>query len=82
MIVPTKDDTENVRVRAYNAAMPGVVKKRAQSGKHVVLVDMNAPFVANANYKTALLADKWHPNPAGYKVMSTVWYDAIKTVLR
>ena len=50
-------------------------------GKHIVLVDMYAPFVATANYMTALLADKWHPNPAGYQVMSTVWYNAIKGLL-
>jgi len=81
-ITPLQDDTVNARVRTYNDAMPALVQSRVAAGKHIVLVDMYAPFTANASYKTALLADKWHPNPAGYQVMATVWYDAIKGVLR
>lgn len=80
-ITPLQDDTVNARVQAYDQAMPALVQSRAAAGKHIVLVNMYAPFVANANYKTALLADKWHPNPAGYQIMATVWYDAIKAVL-
>lgn len=81
-LTPLNYDAGNTRVRAYNDAMPALVQSRAAAGKHLVLVDMYAPFVANANFKTALLADQWHPNPAGYQVMATVWYDALKNVLR
>ncbi len=81
-IIPLNDDAGNVRVRAYNDAIPALVQSRVGAGKHIQLVDMYTPFTANPNYKTALLADKWHPNPAGYLVMAQVWYDAIKGYLR
>jgi hypothetical protein len=62
--------------------MPAVIATRSAAGKHIMLVDMYAPFVANPNFKTALLADQWHPNPAGYLIMAQTWYDAVKVYLR
>jgi hypothetical protein len=81
-ITPLNYDAGNARVRAYNDALPALVQSRVASGKHIVLVDNNAPFVADPNFKTTLLADQWHPNPAGYALMAGVWYDAIKAYLR
>lgn len=80
-ITPLQDDTVNARVQTYNQAMPALVQARVAKGKHIILVNMNAPFVSNANYKTALLADKWHPNNAGYVVMAQTWYAAIQNYL-
>ena len=80
-ITPLNYDDGNARVRAYNDAMPALVQSRVAAGKHILLVDMYAPFTANASFKTALLADQWHPNPAGYLIMSQVWYDAIQSYL-
>lgn len=80
-ITPLQDDDVNARVRTYNDAMAALVQARVAAGKHIRLVDMYARFTADTNFKTALLADKWHPNPAGYQVMSAVWYDAIASVL-
>jgi lysophospholipase L1-like esterase len=82
MITPLNYDAGNTRVEAYNAAMPALVQSRAAAGKHILLVDMYAAFVADPSFKTSLLADQWHPNPAGYALMSGVWYEAIKSTLR
>jgi lysophospholipase L1-like esterase len=81
-ITPTQDDAENTRDVTYNGAIPGLVAARAQQGKHIAVVDMYSAFTANANYKTQYLANKLHPNDAGFVVMGDVWYAAIGTLLR
>ena len=81
-IVPTTNDAENARVRAYNAGVATVVNARAAAGKHVALVDMYGAFTANAACKTAYMSDQLHPQDAGYAVMADVWYAAIGTLLR
>jgi lysophospholipase L1-like esterase len=78
-IIPTGTDAENVRFQAFNAAIPPMVQQRAAAGKHVILVDNYAAFSANANYKTAWMADNLHPNPAGYAVLGQTWYAAIRS---
>jgi lysophospholipase L1-like esterase len=80
-IVPTTDDTTNARVMAYNAAIPGLVKERADAGKHVISVDMYGEFTKNPSYKTALMGDKLHPKQEGLVVMAQVWYAAIGNLL-
>jgi lysophospholipase L1-like esterase len=75
-------DTLNTQIQAYNAAIPGLVKTRADAGKHVAMVDMYNAFAQNANYSMAYLADRLHPNPAGYAVMADTWYAAIRQFLR
>jgi len=68
-------------VQPYNAAIPAIVKQRADAGKHVLLVNMFSAFTAaNANV-SALLADGVHPNDTGYGIMAQTWYDAIESVL-
>ena len=81
-ITPLNYDAGNTRVQAYNDAMPALVQSRVAAGKHILLVDMYATFVADPSFKTSLLADQWHPNPAGYTLMSGVWYEAIQSYLR
>jgi lysophospholipase L1-like esterase len=80
-IVPTQDDNENGRVRTFNAAIPAVVKARADAGKHVVSVDMYGAFTQNADFKTKLLANGLHPTDAGYAEMADVWWKAIGSLL-
>lgn len=75
-IIPTGTDSENTLVQAYNAAIPSMVQTRQQAGKHIQMVDMYDPFVANPNYQTALMADNLHPNDTGYELMASVWYAA------
>jgi lysophospholipase L1-like esterase len=80
-IVPTTNDTTNQRVQTYNAAMPALVKARADAGKHVVLVDMYGAYTANPNYKTELMADTLHPKDAGFVTMANVWWEEIGDLL-
>ncbi|MDP9149660.1 MAG: GDSL-type esterase/lipase family protein [Myxococcota bacterium] len=84
-IVPTTDDTINTRVQAFNAAMPALVKARADAGKHIALVDMYTPFVTATSYKTVLMrggtTDYLHPTEAGYQLLGQVWYQAVKPLL-
>jgi len=61
----------NAGVETYNAALPPVIKQRADAGKHVQLVDMYTGF------PTSELADGVHPNQQGSARMAGVWYAAI-----
>ncbi|HYQ46227.1 MAG TPA: SGNH/GDSL hydrolase family protein [Polyangiaceae bacterium] len=63
-------------VDTFNKAVPGVVKKRADAGKHVLYVDMFAALT-----KSDLGSDMVHPNEGGYEKMAVVWYNAIKPYL-
>jgi lysophospholipase L1-like esterase len=80
-IVPTTDDAGNERVQAYNAAIPGLVKTRADQGKHVISVDMYGAFTKNPSYKTEYMNDKLHPKQAGLVVMAETWWAAIGSLL-
>jgi lysophospholipase L1-like esterase len=79
-VIPQR--STNAKLTAFNAAIPGLVKTRADAGQHIVTVDMYGAFVANPSYATAYLADGLHPNDAGYKVMADTWYAAIGSLLR
>lgn len=68
----------SARIKAFNDAIPAVVRARADAGKHIHLVDMYAPFASN---KAALMADQWHPNAAGYAIIGTRWYSTIESLL-
>jgi lysophospholipase L1-like esterase len=75
-------DTKNMQVEAFNAAIPALVKARADAGKHVVMVDMHGAFTSVPNYSSVLLADRLHPTPQGFTVMANTWYAAIGSFLR
>lgn len=73
------DDTGlTARLQTFGAAIPAVVQARANAGKHILLVDMFTPFLAN---KAALLEDQWHPNLAGYVIIGTEWYKSLAGLL-
>lgn len=63
-------------VNTFNKAVPGVVKQRADAGKHVVYVDMYSALTPSD-----LGSDQIHPNEGGYEKMAMVWYNAIKPSL-
>src|ERR1700716_995740 len=67
-ITPESDPTLESRVRAYNAAIPGIV---AQKGPMTHLVDMHSAIM------TADLADGVHPTGAGYDKMAARWFSAL-----
>ncbi|WP_447009045.1 GDSL-type esterase/lipase family protein [Saccharothrix sp. DSM 118769] len=62
------------RVRTFNAAVPGIVRAKADAGRKVHLVDMYRALT------TADLADGVHPNAGGYSKMATAWYDALRSI--
>jgi lysophospholipase L1-like esterase len=80
-VIPTQDDTINARIQTYNAGIPAVVQTRANAGKHIRLVDMYSVIANQANYRTALLQDTWHPNSNGYTLIGAAWYGALSEVL-
>lgn len=79
--IPSQDDALNVRLKAYNASIPAVVKARADAGKHLIVVDLYTPIAAVADYKTSLLKDTWHPNTAGHVILGAEWYKALAASL-
>ncbi|MDP4182899.1 MAG: GDSL-type esterase/lipase family protein [Bacillota bacterium] len=63
-------------INAYNAAIPGIIKQRADQGKHIIFVDMSKLPSG------ALSTDNVHPNSTvGYPWMGDKWYEAIKSYL-
>jgi lysophospholipase L1-like esterase len=81
-IIPTGNDAANVRARAFNNAIPALVKARTDAGQHVIMVDVYDAFAADANYKRDLMSDALHPNDTGYVKMAEVWYAAIGRLFR
>ena len=75
-IVPIKQGSYGTVAETFNNAVPAVVQKRIDAGKHVILVDMFKSFPSNG-----LSTDGVHPNQTGYDWMAGVWYDAIKGYL-
>jgi len=73
-IVPSSDAAITARVVKYNAAIPGIVAAKG------------TPKVRSANlfrgFNVATdLADRLHPNDAGYAKMAMTWYAALVPVL-
>jgi hypothetical protein len=62
-------------VKTFNDQVPGIVKTRADAGKHVIFVDEFAALTSSD------LSDGVHPNEGGYDKMAGAWYMAIKQYL-
>jgi lysophospholipase L1-like esterase len=75
-IIPIKQGSYGTVGESFNKEVPGVVQKRIDAGKHVLLVDMFKDFPSSG-----LSSDGVHPNQSGYDWMAGVWYDAIKGYL-
>ena len=73
-IIPLPSGTS--AVNTFNAAIPGIVKTRADAGKHVIVVDLNTGFPSSG-----LSSDNVHPNASGYAWMGGKFYDAVSAVL-
>lgn len=63
-------------VDSFNAAVPGLVKERADAGAHILFVDQFTGFPESE------LGDNVHPNQAGYERMARAWFEAISPYLR
>jgi lysophospholipase L1-like esterase len=75
-IIPIKQGSYGTVGETFNNAIPALVQKRIDAGKHVVLVDMFKSFPS-----AGLSSDGVHPNQQGYDWMAGVWYEAIKGYL-
>jgi lysophospholipase L1-like esterase len=75
-IIPITQGSYGSVGQTFDNAVPGVVQKRIDAGKHVVLVDMFKNFPS-----AGLSSDGVHPNQQGYDWMAGIWYDAIKSYL-
>lgn len=75
-ITPLSNSSWNTTIKTYNDAIPGVVKTRADAGKHVIVVDCNTGFTSGM-----LSSDGVHPQKSGYDFMGDVFYSAISSVL-
>ncbi|KAJ7661664.1 lipolytic enzyme [Mycena rosella] len=69
---PNADSASNVRVDAYNAAIPGVIQQFTDAGRSVILADCHSVVGLGD------LVDGTHPNDAAYARMATVFYDSIQ----
>lgn len=72
-LTPEANPVWEERIRAFNAAIPGVV---AQKGLRTHLVDMHSAIT------TADLGDGVHPNRTGYDKMAARWFAALRSVPR
>ena len=75
-ITPLSNSSWNSTIKTYNDAIPGIVKTRADAGKHVINGDMNTGFTSSM-----LSSDGVHPNQSGYDFMGDQWYSVIKSYL-
>jgi lysophospholipase L1-like esterase len=73
-LTPLSNSGQENAVRTFNAAIPGIVQSKVNSGKHVHLVDMHSAV------GTGDLTDGIHPTAGGYDKMAAVWYNALRSV--
>jgi lysophospholipase L1-like esterase len=73
-IIPIANSGQAAAARTFNAALPGIVQSKVNSGKRVRLVDMQSALT------TADLIDGVHPTAGGYDKMAAAWYAALRSV--
>jgi hypothetical protein len=62
------------QVKAYNAAIPGIVQTRVAAGKHILVLDLFTNFPAGG-------MDNVHPYQSGYNWMGDRFYEVISGLL-
>jgi lysophospholipase L1-like esterase len=70
-LVSSSDGATQSRINSYNAAIESIVSSRADAGKHIQLMHMDA--VVTTDY----LADGTHPNDSGYARMGYHWHGGV-----
>ncbi|SNY24062.1 ricin-type beta-trefoil lectin domain protein [Paractinoplanes atraurantiacus] len=73
-LIPLASSGQEAAARTFNAALPGIVQSKVNSGRRVHLVDMHAALT------TADLIDGVHPTAGGYDKMAAAWYAALRSV--
>jgi len=74
IITVAREDIKG-RVNTFNAAVPAVVKQRADAEKKVEVVNMEL-------VRDDMLFDGIHPTAAGYAVMGKVWFNTLQIVAK
>ncbi|KAF2740955.1 SGNH hydrolase [Polyplosphaeria fusca] len=70
-IINAKKAETETRIKTFNKAVPGVVKKRVVQGHKVMIVDQSV-------VKASELVDGLHPTDGGYAHMGDVWFENLK----
>jgi lysophospholipase L1-like esterase len=70
-LTPSTNSAAETRIRAFNAALPGLIAQHQSLGENVYFVNMHDAL------NTGMLSDELHPNQQGYNVMAQTWYNAI-----
>ncbi|WP_370964357.1 ricin-type beta-trefoil lectin domain protein [Amycolatopsis sp. cg9] len=73
-IIPLANSGQESAVRAFNSAIPGIVQRNRNAGKHVHLVDQHSAVT------TGDLIDGIHPTATGYGKMAATWFGALQSV--
>ncbi|GAA3009135.1 ricin-type beta-trefoil lectin domain protein [Streptosporangium longisporum] len=73
-IIPLSNAGQAAAARTFNAAVPGIVQAKVNSGRRVHLVDMHSKLT------TSDLIDGIHPTAGGYDKMAAAWYAALQAV--
>ena len=66
----------NDLILTYNKALEGVVKARADKGKHILLVDNYSPIKVPDD-----MSDDTHTNDVGYVKIANVWYKGLQVAV-
>jgi lysophospholipase L1-like esterase len=69
---PIDDAATDARCLTYNQAIVATVEAHQQKGESITSVDLHAAITTDD------LADKLHPNDAGYQKIAQVFFDAIQ----
>jgi lysophospholipase L1-like esterase len=73
-IIPLGSAAQEAAGRTFNAAIPGIVQRNVNAGRHVHLVDMHSALTS------ADLIDGIHPTASGYDKMAATWFAALRSV--
>ncbi|KAK2795777.1 hypothetical protein FQN52_003627 [Onygenales sp. PD_12] len=73
-VIWANDPRMQANTDAYNKKLASIIKQKQDKGDHILSVPIDITI--------ADLADKKHPNGAGYGKMATAWYNAIQDAHR
>lgn len=74
--MPVRD--RSILVEHYNSALRSHIEQRKAKGENIILADMEAKLIPDQH----LSSDGVHLNEEGYKIMGTVYYEAVTAVLK
>ncbi len=72
-IIPNTNSVDDALITSFNSALATKIAQLQATKSNLYLVNMNAVFKQNANWKTTYYYDEVHPNDAGYQVMAAEW---------